>query len=163
MGDTLMRRFENSFIVHAPLEAVWQFHDDPTALPKVMTGPVKMRVHQVDRPLQPGSRVQMTMQVGPFQVPWNVQIRERVPMHRFADEQIAGQGPFKTWIHAHEFEATEGGTRVKDTLEYEPPFGWLGRIADALLGGAVMKGMFASRARATRRLLEQRREVNPKS
>lgn len=149
-----MRRFENSFVVRAPLERVWQFHDDPAALPKVMTGPVKMRVHHVDRPLQPGSRALMTMQVGPIKVRWNVRLRERTPMHRFADEQIEGEGPFKRWVHVHEFEAVEGGTRVIDRLEYEPPLGWLGNLADRLFGGFVMKGMFASRARATKRLLE---------
>jgi ligand-binding SRPBCC domain-containing protein len=59
-----MGRFEYAFVVRAPLERVWDFHDDPLALPKVMTGPVRMHVHHVDRPLNPGSRILMTMQVG---------------------------------------------------------------------------------------------------
>lgn len=149
-----MGRFEYAFVVRAPLARVWAFHDDPTSLPKVMTGPVRMHVHHVDRPLQPGSRVLMTMQLGPFKTDWNVRLRERVPMQYFTDEQIEGQGPFRRWVHTHAFEPVPDGTRVIDRLEYEPPLGLLGKIADAVFGGIVMQGMFASRAGATRRWLE---------
>lgn len=150
-----MRRFEYAFIVNAPLDKVWAFHDDPTALPKVMTGPVKMHVHHVDRPFQPGSRILMTMQVGPIRRRWNVRLQAREAPHLFTDEQIEGEGPFRHWRHTHAFEAIDAGrTRVIDRLEYEPPFGLLGRIGDALFGKFIMRGMFASRARATRRWLE---------
>jgi len=150
-----MRQFEYAFVVNAPLEKVWAFHDDPTALPKVMTGPVKMHVHHVERPLQPGSRILMTMQIGPFRQRWNVQLREKVPPVFFTDEQIAGEGPFRQWRHTHAFEAIDAHrTRVIDRLEYELPFGLLGKIGDALFGRVVMQGLFAARAKATRRWLE---------
>ncbi|MCS6848165.1 MAG: SRPBCC family protein [Anaerolineae bacterium] len=150
-----MRHFEYSFVVNAPLDKVWAFHDDPTALPKVMTGPVKMHVHHVDRPLQPGSRILMTMQAGPIRRRWNVRLRAREAPRFFTDEQIEGEGPFRQWRHTHAFEVIDAQrTRVIDRLEYEPPFGLLGKIADALFGSIIMRGMFASRARATRRWLE---------
>jgi len=150
-----MARFEYAFVVRAPLERVWAFHDDPLALPKVMSGPLRMHVHHVDRPLGPGSRILMTMQVGPLRQKWNVQLKERVPPHYFTDEQIGAEGPFKRWRHTHAFEALDGErTRVIDRLEYELPFGPLGRLADALFGRIVMAATFAARARATRRWLE---------
>ncbi len=150
-----MRRFEYTFIVNAPLDKVWAFHNDPTALPKVMTGPVKMHVHHVDRPLRPGSRILMTMAIGPIRRRWNVQLRAKEAPHFFTDEQIAGEGPFRHWRHTHAFEAVDANrTRVIDRLEYEPPLGLLGKIGDALFGKIVMRGLFASRAKATRRWLE---------
>ncbi|MFC1463537.1 MAG: SRPBCC family protein [Candidatus Brachytrichaceae bacterium NZ_4S206] len=150
-----MRHFEYAFIVNAPLDKVWAFHDDPTALPKVMTGPVKMHVHHVERPLQPGSRISMTMQVGPIRRRWNVRLRAREAPRFFTDEQIEGEGPFRRWRHTHAFEAIDARrTRVVDRVEYEPPFGLLGKIGDALFGSVIMRGMFASRAKATRRWLE---------
>lgn len=150
-----MRRFEYSFIVNAPLDKVWAFHDDPTALPKVMTGPVEMHVHHVDRPLQPGSRISMTMQVGPIRRRWNVRLCAREAPRFFTDEQIEGEGPFRRWRHTHAFEAIDAQrTRVIDRLEYEPPLGLLGKIGDALFGSVIMRGMFALRAQATRRWLE---------
>jgi len=150
-----MRVFEGSFVVNAPLEKVWAFHDDPLALPKVMTGPVRMVVNHVDRPLKPGSRIEMTMRVGPVALPWNVRLKEKSPMQFFTDEQIAGEGPFKQWVHTHAFEVVNARqTRVIDRLHYEPPLGWLGKLGDALFGHIGMKMMFASRARVTKALLE---------
>jgi ligand-binding SRPBCC domain-containing protein len=149
-----MPHFEHSFIVKAPLERVWNFHADPTALPKVMTGPVQMDVLHVDRPLEPGSRIHTMMRVGPFRQRWNLRLKAREPMRFFTDEQIAGEGPMKTWQHTHAFAAEESGTRVIDRLDYELPLGVLGKIAGALFGNLTMRIMFASRAKATRRLLE---------
>ena len=113
-----------------------------------------MVVHHVDRPVQPRSRVVMTMHAGPFKTRWNVVVRECIPPRRFTDEQIPGQGPFKSWIHTHSFEAVGIQTRVTDHLQYEPPFGVIDKIADALFGGIAMKLMFVSRSNATRKLLE---------
>lgn len=141
--------------MNAPLEKVWAFHDDPLALPKVMTGPVRMDVMHVDRPLQPGSRIAMTMRVGPLAFPWNVRLKVKEPMRFFTDEQIDGQGPFKHWVHTHAFEAIDAQhTRVIDRLQYELPLGWLGKLGDALIGGIVMQSMFAARAQATKKLLD---------
>lgn len=151
--------YEDSFIVKAPLERVWEFHADPLALPKVMTGPVKMDVTHVDRPLMPGGRILITMRVGPFKQRWNLKLKAREPMKFFTDEQIAGEGPMKTWTHTHAFEPAQGGTRVIDRLDYELPLGVLGKIAGALFGNITMRMMFASRAKATRRLLEVESEL----
>jgi ligand-binding SRPBCC domain-containing protein len=150
-----MRVFESEFVVRAPLAAVWAFHADPLALPKVMTGPVRMHVHSVDQPIKPGSQIRMTMRIGPFSVPWVVCVRERIDGRMFTDEQVGTQGPFKHWVHTHSFEAIDARSAlIKDRIEYEPPFGMLGRIADALFGRIAMQLMFIGRRAATRKLLE---------
>ena len=52
------------------------------------------------------------------------------PEQRFVDEQR--EGPFKRWVHTHQFEALpDGGTRVTDRVEYEPPGGMLRFILTA--------------------------------
>lgn len=158
-----MPRFEHNFIVHAPLARVWDFHADPMALPKVMTGPLKMDVLHVDRPLMPGGRIYTVMRAGPIKQRWNLMLKAREPMQYFTDEQIAGEGPMKSWVHTHAFEPTEKGTRVIDRLDYELPFGVIGRIAGALFGNLTMRIMFASRAKATRRLLELKENASPKA
>ena len=49
----------------------------------------------------------------------------------FVDEMIEGR--FKSFKHIHEFTPQDGGTRMRDTLEWTSPFGLIGRIVDALI------------------------------
>jgi hypothetical protein len=42
----------------------------------------------------------------------------------FVDIQL--KGPYRLWNHTHSFEACEGGTLIKDTVQYEVPAGALG-------------------------------------
>ena len=42
------------------------------------------------------------------------------------------QGPFRSWRHTQRFEPSpDGGVRITDAIEYEPPGGVLGRLATA--------------------------------
>ncbi|MCX6017251.1 MAG: SRPBCC family protein [Chloroflexi bacterium] len=147
--------FESEFVVDAPLQAVWDFHADPRSLPKIMSGPLRISVDRIDEPVQVGSRVEMTLHSGPLHIPWTVVVRERTAPLGFRDEQPPGEGPWARWSHTHSFEA-RGTTAalVRDRIEYEPPFGILGRIGAALFGRVAMQMMFIGRRRATRALLE---------
>jgi len=51
------------------------------------------------------------------------------PFH-FTDEMLNGH--FKSFKHDHFFEQREGYTLMTDVLEYEVPYGFLGRIFDIL-------------------------------
>ncbi len=56
------------------------------------------------------------------------------------------QGPFRSWKHTQRFEPTaEGGVRITDTIEYEPPGGVLGRLATAETIRKELEGAFAYR------------------
>lgn len=46
----------------------------------------------------------------------------------FVDEQI--RGPFHRFWHQHTFEPSDEGSRMTDIVEFEAPFGWLGRTAE---------------------------------
>ncbi len=50
---------------------------------------------------------------------------------RFVDEQR--RGPFRTFRHEHRFEPVDHGTRLLDRVEFEAPFGVLGRAAERLV------------------------------
>ena len=49
----------------------------------------------------------------------------------FTDEQV--KGPFRSFRHIHEFEATPGGCIMTDRVEFTAPFGTLGRVVERLV------------------------------
>ena len=56
------------------------------------------------------------------------------------------QGPFRSWKHTQRFEPTaEGGVRITDVIEFEPPGGVLGRLATAEAIGRELERAFACR------------------
>jgi ligand-binding SRPBCC domain-containing protein len=66
------------------------------------------------------------------------------PEQRFVDEQR--EGPFKKWIHTHQFEALPGGgTRVTDHIDYEPPGGMLRFILTEKAVERELKWIYAYR------------------
>jgi ligand-binding SRPBCC domain-containing protein len=67
------------------------------------------------------------------------------PLH-FRDEMVAGR--FKRFEHDHLFEASAGGTRMTDVVEFRSPCGPLGALVDALVLASYMQ-----------RLLQRRNEV----
>jgi ligand-binding SRPBCC domain-containing protein len=149
-----MSYYETSFVVNAPLDKVWAFHDDPIGLTKIMPFPLKVVLEQVDRPVQAGSRILMKWWFGPLPVRWNITVREKVAKHYFTDVQPKGEGPFAMWEHTHAFEPVTNGTRVIERIHYEFPFGALGKLVDRLVGPLIFKLMFAPRAVITRKYLE---------
>lgn len=48
----------------------------------------------------------------------------------FVDEQRSG--PYKIWHHEHHLEAIPNGVLMSDLINYVPPFGFLGDIAQSL-------------------------------
>ena len=51
--------------------------------------------------------------------------------HRFVDEQR--RGPFRSFRHEHVFSSVAGGTEMVDRVQFEAPFGPIGRIAERLV------------------------------
>jgi ligand-binding SRPBCC domain-containing protein len=95
--------------------------------------------------------------LGPLGVTWDGEIVAYESQNYFRD--VMHHGPFGKWSHTHSFKATAGGTQVDDRVEYEPPFGLLGKIIDPILVRPSLKYMFFYRARQTRRLLEKKPAV----
>lgn len=140
--------------IDAPQEAVWKFHDSLDALAQITPPGTKMRVLTPPARLEKGVRFTISLRQPPIPFPlrWEVVYVEYEPPLRFVDEQI--RGPFARWRHEHRFEPlSEGRTCLRDIVDYTPPLGILGRIADALFIRRQLTAMFAYRHQATERLL----------
>ena len=73
--------------------------------------------------------------------------------NRFVDEMI--EGSFKWLRHVHEFEAGNGATLMRDTLDWEAPFGIIGRIADTLFLRRHLNWFVSTKQRALKIIVEQ--------
>jgi ligand-binding SRPBCC domain-containing protein len=63
----------------------------------------------------------------------------------FTDEQV--RGPFRSFRHVHEFEATPGGCIMTDRVEFTAPFGLLGRAAGKLVLQPYLQRLIRDRGR----------------
>ncbi|MHC4730035.1 MAG: SRPBCC family protein [Planctomycetota bacterium] len=99
-------------------------------------------------PLEVGAGALIDYRLRLFGIPfrWRTRIEAFEPPERFSD--IQALGPYRSWHHLHEFEERDGGTLMRDTVDYELPLGPLGAVAHAL---------FVRRSVA--RIFDHRREV----
>lgn len=149
--------FERSFKIKAPLPEVAAFHDDPVSLVAITPPPVRVTIQRFDKPVRTGSRVIFRLSLGPLGLTWEGLIAEYVEQQYFRDVQ--NKGPFGAWSHTHTFTAEDDETRVSDRVEYEPPFGLIGKLLDPILVRPALTFMFKHREKKTRELLGQGAQV----
>jgi ligand-binding SRPBCC domain-containing protein len=78
---------------------------------------------------------------------WLTEITHVVDKKYFVDEQRIG--PYKLWHHQHILEELpDGSVLMKDIVTYQPPFGFLGAIANTLLIRKKLNEIFAFRNQA---------------
>ena len=82
---------------------------------------------------------------------WVTEITKVRDGHYFVDEQRVG--PYRIWHHQHFIEETETGTLMKDIVSYQPPFGFLGAIANEILIKSKLEEIFNYRKQAVEKLL----------
>lgn len=77
---------------------------------------------------------------------WMTEITQVKDQSYFVDEQRIG--PYKIWHHQHRIEPIAGGVRMTDIVTYQPPFGFLGAIANTLLIKKELQHIFEYRSTA---------------
>ncbi len=139
--------------INASPEVVFRFHEDPDALRQLIPPWENMDVAESARSLLPGSTVVLRGRLGVLPIRWVAVHTEYDPPHLFADLQESG--PFAWWYHRHRFlDDGEGGTILRDEVEYLAPLGLIGRQRGGRLIRRKLERMFAYRHETTRRLIE---------
>ncbi len=72
--------------------------------------------------MKPGALIEYRLRVHGLPISWRSEITVWEPPVRFVDRQL--KGPYRQWIHTHEFEEKDGGTLIRDRVEYAVP-GWI--------------------------------------
>lgn len=143
-----MPTFAKSVLLNAPVGVVFGFHEREDALSVLTPAFPPVRIVGRTGGIEAGSRVEL--RVGFFS--W-IALHTAYEKNRlFVDEQI--QGPFAKWVHRHEFEESNGKTRLTDRVDYQLPGG---SLINTMLGWIVklgLKQMFNHRHRVTRQVCE---------
>jgi ligand-binding SRPBCC domain-containing protein len=128
-----------------PLEQVFSFFERPENLAKLTPPSLGFQI-LTPSPIEmkSGCLIDYIVRIMGLPVRWTTLITDYDPPHRFADVQL--KGPYSYWHHTHLFEAVEGGTVMTDTVRYALPFGWLGRIAQALAVKGQLRRIFHYRS-----------------
>lgn len=155
--------------VDRPLAEVFAFYADPRNLARITPSWLDFRIvgypgAKPERaaaagageetgppPMRTGLRIEYRVRPLGFPQRWVSEITVWEPPRRFVDEQRAG--PYRRWRHEHGFVAVEGGTEITDRVEYELPFGPLGRLVERVLVARQLRAIFDHRTRVVEDIL----------
>ena len=97
-----------------------------------------------------GTIVDYRLQLYSVPFRWKSKITAWRPPEEFVDEQILG--PYKLWIHRHQFYEENGGTIIHDSVRYQLPLWPLGEVMYPLIR-QQLKHIFTYRQQATQNAL----------
>ena len=95
-----------------------------------------------------GAKIEYQIRIHGVPVRWKTDIILWEPPLRFRDEQR--NGPYRQWVHTHEFEEKDGGTLCRDRVDYAV---WGGHLINALFVRRDVKRIFQYRRERLERLL----------
>ena len=81
--------------------------------------------------MQTGTLIDYQIRLRGIPIRWRTKITDWEPPFCFTDSQI--RGPYRRWVHTHTFEEVDGGTLVRDRVDYLVP------------GGSIANRLFVQR------------------
>ena len=107
----------------APVSVVFDFFSNAANLNEITPPWLHFRILTLDDvPMSRGTFIDYRLRIRGVPVSWQSEIEVWDPPHHFVDTQR--KGPYRKWVHAHDFEERENGTLVRDRVEYAV-HGWI--------------------------------------
>lgn len=148
-----MPEFTASSFINAPIDRVWAFHEDPSALARLTPPAQAIRVLSHTGGIAAGARLVISVKLfGPLRVTWRALHTQCAAPTLFVDEQESG--PFAYWRHEHRFSSVNGGTQLTDSIVFRLPGGPLLNWFAAPFVRFQLAGLFRFRHAATKKSCE---------
>ncbi|ATC35839.1 TPA: SRPBCC family protein [Elizabethkingia anophelis] len=128
------------------IEEVWDFFSSPLNLSKITPKDMKFTVLSdlKNTPIYEGMEIDyLVSPVLGIPLKWKTMITQVNYQKSFTDLQA--KGPYRYWNHYHEFIENDKGVLMKDSVDYELPFGLLGKLAHSLFVHKRLKSIFEFR------------------
>jgi len=133
-------RLDSSVRLDAPRREVFAFFADPANLQVLTPGWLEFRLDSAPAGMGPGISIDYRLKVRGIPLRWRSRISAWDPPRRFVDEQE--RGPYRLWIHEHDFEEEGGGTVCRDRVTYAVPGG---RLVERLVVRPDLERIFRHR------------------
>lgn len=126
----------------SPADTVWNFLQTPANLDRITPPDLRFSIiSDVPAVMYDGLIIAYRIAIPLFgSHDWITEIKHVRPGRSFVDEQRLG--PYRFWYHFHEIESEAGGTRMRDRVNYQPPFGPLGRLLHPLYIRPALERIF---------------------
>lgn len=143
---------ERTQFIPRPRTEVFAFFSDASNLERITPDFLSFRiVTPLPIDIREGTLIDYRLRLFGIPFSWRTRISVFEPESRFVDEQL--KGPYKLWRHLHEFESVEGGTRMRDRVDYAIPLGPLGALARELFVTRMVEQIFDYRFRTIAELM----------
>ncbi|ERJ61354.1 SRPBCC family protein [Sphingobacterium paucimobilis] len=142
--------------LHCDIQTAWDFFSSPMNLSKITPDDMGFTVLSDFRkePIYEGMIIDYTVSpILGIPLKWRTRITQVDSLKSFTDLQE--KGPYKYWNHFHEFIPNADGVLMKDTVDYELPWGMLGAIAHQTFVRNKLESIFDFRYR----VLEQKFKI----
>jgi ligand-binding SRPBCC domain-containing protein len=150
--------YTRAITMQAPIQAVYDFHLNPHFIRHILPSYQKIiGLEEPDR-VEIGAPMKLDMRVYGWKQKWvvaweDLQAPQGTPAQARMVE-VARRSPFRAWRHIHLLAARSGGTEMIDRVEYDLPWGALGRMMQPLVHGEL-DAMFRVRQRRTKLVMEE--------
>ncbi|HTX30462.1 MAG TPA: SRPBCC family protein [Solirubrobacteraceae bacterium] len=147
-----MEQLEREQVVTRPLAEVFAFFARAENLERITPPWLSFRV-TTPGPIEMarGTVIDYRLRLHGLPLRWTSRIELWEEGRRFVDRQV--RGPYRLWRHLHEFAPVDGGTCVRDRVDYALPLGRAGHRLGRPLVRHDLAQIFDYRRAAVRRLL----------
>ncbi len=139
--------------IPATIDKIWEFISSPANLKKITPEYMGFDITSEILSSKMYQGMIISYKVSPvlgIKMTWVTEIKQVKEKVYFVDEQRIG--PYTLWHHEHHIEAIEGGVLMTDIVSYQPPFGFIGAIANGLFIKKQLREIFEYRTLAMEKM-----------
>ena len=143
-----MAEFIQKSVMPVSADELLAWHSRPGAFERLLPPWENIEIIRTASSLTGGAQAELAVRIGPFRKHWIAQHDALASEVGFQDVQLSG--PFAKWEHTHRMTPIDAeSSSLEDSIQYDVPLGWLGRL---LAGASIKRSLvrtFAYRHRIT--------------